>query len=354
MISVILPTYEQPENARCALEALRQQTLEVDKFEVLVVDDSATDVVQKAVTPITAIVPNGYYMRASPPRVGRFTAGRARNFGAANAMGKLLVFIDQDVMLSPDALKRYWQAFDLHGSNVVYLGLYHWMRRIEFDHKDVRRDFRGVIDAGLNRTPTPAYKPLPMDEPGILGVDFRQKDFGDIQLIVDDAALGCMSGNIGYPRQLFIKLGGFDEAIIRHGGEDADLGLTAKEFGAQFLLWGDIWGVHIWHPRDQKQNAEDVQFNIDYIDRKHGIGKYADARKWMDARDWTDAQHYHRDVGGVLMKIENDQTFWVCRDKHRLGVPTVEILRKLGFKPEQVLVVPPSALAEYEVEGVAQ
>jgi hypothetical protein len=150
-----------------------------------------------------------------------------------------------------------------------------------------------------------------------------------------------------------MALGGFDEAINRHGGEDADLGLTAKTAGAKFLLWESIWGVHRWHGRDQKQNEADVQLNIDYIDRKHGIGQYADAHKWMDARDWNDPLHYHKDVGGVLMQANTgDPTVWVCRDGHRMGLAKPEALKMLGFRPEQTMFVPPSSLERYAVEGV--
>lgn len=346
MISVILPTYENPESVLCALEALRNQ--DYSDFEVVIVDDSNDDSVRDAVWPPYEGV---WYIRSSPPRVGRFTASRARNIGVANSRGDLLVFIDQDVMLHPTALGRYQDAYYKHGDNVVYVGLYHWLMRMDFGPVDVANDFRGIMESGLNLVPEPYYEYLEMDEPGLLGFDMRTDDFGDIDKIVDDAALGCFSGNIGYPRPLYMKLGGFDEMIRGHGGEDADLGLTAKEAGAKFLLWDGIWGLHRWHSRDQKANVADVQKNIDYIDRKHGIGQYADAHKWTDARDWSDPQHYHKDVGGVLMKTQSDPTTWVCRDGHRMGLPTIQALNSLGFYPEQTLIVPVSSLERYEVHA---
>lgn len=346
MISVILPTYENPEAVLCALAALRNQ--DYDDFETIIVDDSNDNSVQEAVCPSYERV---RYVRSSPPRVGRFTASRARNIGVANSRGDLLVFIDQDVILECRALGRYREAHEMHGDDVVYVGLYHWLMRMDFGPVDVGNDFSGIMESGLNLVLDPCYEYLEMDEPGLLGFDMRTDDFGDIDKIVDDAALGCFSGNIGYPRPLYMKLGGFDEMIRGHGGEDADLGLTAKEAGAKFLLWDGIWGLHRWHTRDQKANVADVQENIDYIDRKHGIGQYADAHKWTDARDWSDPQHYHKDVGGVLMKIQSEPTIWVCRDGHRIGLPTMQSLSSLGFHPEQAMIVPISSLERYEVHG---
>lgn len=353
MISVILPTYERADAVLCALAALLNQTLPLGDFEVVIVDDSDSDLVEEATRDWRDYYKEYWrYIRSSPPRAGSFTAGRARNIGAANARGNLLVFIDQDVLLAPDVLSHYAKAYEQHGDNVIILGLYHWLPAMDFTPEDVRDSFLDVyqcgIDGDLQRFPY-----LPMDVPGIQGRDMREKDFGDIDHVVDDAALGAFSGNIGYPRRLYLALGGFDEEISRHGGEDADLGLTAKEHGAKFLLYKDIWGLHRWHSRDQAKNEAEVQVNIQYIDRKHGIGQYADAKKWTDARDWKDAQHYHQDTGGVLMQLEGDMTIWACRDGHRLGLPTPDWIEKLGFISGQVLVVGPSGLNSYKVEGVA-
>jgi glycosyltransferase involved in cell wall biosynthesis len=350
MISVILPAYERADAVLCALAALEKQTLDHFEFEVFVVDDSESDAIKDVSWPPTGPI-NLWYIRSSPPRVGSFTAGRARNIGAANARGDLLVYIDQDVMLAPDALQHYARAYERHGDNTVIVGLYHWLSRMDFGPADVRDHFLDIYECGFGELQR--YPHLPMDEPGIQGRDMREADFGDIDHVVDDAALGAFSGNIGYPRKLYMALGGFDEHIRGHGGEDADLGLTARAHGAKFLLYKDIWGLHRWHSRDQKQNAAEVQANIEYIDRKHGIGKYADAHKWMDAQDWGDPRHYHRDVGGVLMQVDGDGTVWVCRDGHRLGLPSPDWIKRLGFGPGQVLKVGPSGLNSYAIEGVA-
>lgn len=361
MISVILPTYEQIDAVLCALAALDNQTLPTTEFELIVVDDSRTSAVEDALFEAALFEAGSQthfynyflrYLRSSPPRTGSFTAGRARNIGAANAHGDLLIFIDQDVMLAPDALERYAQAYAYHGDNTVIVGLYHWLPRMDFGPHNVRHSFMDIWECAFGNMQRFAY--LPMDEPGIQGRDMREDDFGDIDHVVDDAALGAFSGNIGYPRKLYMDLGGFDENIRGHGGEDADLGLTAKEHGAKFLLYKDIWGLHRWHPRNQARNAVEVQVNIEYIDRKHGIGKYGGAHKWMDAQDWTDPRHYHKDVGGVLMQATGEPTIWVCRDGHRLGLPTPDWIALLGFVPGQVITTTPAGLNAYADEGVVR
>jgi GT2 family glycosyltransferase len=361
MISVILPVYEREDAVKCCLAALECQTLPTEAFELIVVDDSVSDAVADAIGvhslrwgPPTL---TKHYLRSSPPRVGSFTAGRARNIGAANAKGDLLVFIDQDVMLAPDALLYYAKAHKRYGDNTIIVGLYHWLPRMDFGPEDVRERFYDIEDDGFHDYECASnilFEKLPMDEPGIQGRDCRANDFGEIDNVVNDAALGAFSGNIGYPRRLFLTLGGFDENIRGHGGEDADLGLTAKTHGAKFLLYKEIWGLHRWHGRNQGQNALEVQANIEYIDKKHGVGQYATARRFgVDAQDWRDVRHYRKEAGGVLIQVEGDPTIWACRDGHRIGLPTPEWVTDLGFVPGQVLRVPPSGLNSYADEGVA-
>ena len=109
-----------------------------------------------------------------------------------------------------------------------------------------------------------------------------------------------------------------------------------------------------WHPRDQKKNAREVQENIEYIDRKHGIGKYKSAAKFgIDAQDWRNWRHYQKDVGGVLMKELGDGTVYVCRDGHRLGLPSPDWIQRLGFTTPSAIEVPQGGLDRYAVEGIA-
>lgn len=384
MISVVVPVavpWAPVESVQCSLMAISTALERCPvHVEVVVVDDSSDHTAEWELQQelygsensrgmLRWLFSRHKYIRTSPPRVGRFTASRARNIGAANSKGRLIVFVDQDVMIAPDALEGFWEAYQMYGENVVIVGLYDWMGRIDFQPADVSTRFDEIVSDGLDAAsrhltgegegPSIDFPDLPMgDDVGLLGLDHRRGDFKSklADALVDDAALGAHTGNLGVPHSLFMKVGGFDEAIVRHGGEDADFGLTCRAAGAKWVLWSAIWGVHRWHWRDQAANAVDVQHNIDYIDRKHGIGPYAEAHKFagMDARDWADEKHYHQEVGGVAMQAEGDPTVWVCRDKHRLGIATPEALKRLGFTMQHVLVIPPSALLEYEESGVAQ
>ncbi len=367
-LTVVRPVYDRADAALCALAGLAGQTYQ-GPWEIVIVDDSPDTLLESRVKSvlhtfrINATMRDLRYIRSSPPRVGSFTAGRARNVGVANSLGDLIVFVDQDVMLHPEAITRYVKAWDYHKRrpDLIIAGLYHWLPPVSFRWEDFSpgdpdafTDLARYLDPQHNghwpRTPIEGFA-------GLQGRDIRTPDFsGDLDAIKEDAALGSWTGNIAYPREFYNRIGGFDEAIAGHGGEDADLGLTAKAHNARWLLWSEIWGLHRWHGRDQEKNVREVQVNIAYIDKKHGIGEYAGAAKFggMDAQDWADWRHYQKDVGGVLMKELGDGTIYVCRDGHRLGLPDPSWIRRLGFTTPGIVEVLRGGLDDYVIEGRAE
>jgi len=291
-------------------------------IEVIVADDGSTDGTKEWMKEQDII--NAAYFHCGPNK--GFRAGRARNFAAANANGSLLVFIDSDVILTPDALVHFAEAHEKHPKAVI-LGLYHWLPPMQFDYKTVLDPVR-FWDIVLMNFPKLPYE----GSPGLQGKDLRYHNFSDdIGVLVDNAALGCFSGNIGYPKTVFDAVGGFDEAINRHGGEDADLGLTVQEAGYRFLLYKSIVGYHIWHWRNQEQNAIDVQYNIGYIDRKHGVGTYAKAQEWDDLPEPEASSYYRKDEKDNKLVCDPGGTYWVIRGKYRKGISTPDMLTSLGW-----------------------
>jgi glycosyltransferase involved in cell wall biosynthesis len=93
MLSVVVPVHNASHQLACCLQALRASSFR--DFELLVVDDCSTDS-----TPQVIYCHDVRYVR-TPHRMG--PAG-ARNWGARHARGRILVFVDADVQVPPDAL----------------------------------------------------------------------------------------------------------------------------------------------------------------------------------------------------------------------------------------------------------
>lgn len=99
LISVIIPAHNEEQYLPRTLEALRQQTYRY--FETIVVANGCTDRTEEV----------------ARDRCDRFiwledrSLGRARNLGGKKAHGELLVFLDADTVLEPDALEKIADAW---------------------------------------------------------------------------------------------------------------------------------------------------------------------------------------------------------------------------------------------------
>lgn len=102
-VSVVTPTYNRPESVLRLLESLCQQTLPDDQYEVIVVDDGSTYDPHEIVS---QLFPFGFQFL----RKKNEGATIARNFGVQRAQGEVLVFIDDDVTISPGALAALAEA----------------------------------------------------------------------------------------------------------------------------------------------------------------------------------------------------------------------------------------------------
>src|SRR5882757_4222615 len=98
-ISVIIPAHNEERYLRRTLDAVKSQ--DYDWFEIIVVANGCTDA--------TAEVARGLCNRLIT--LSQKSLGVARNLGARLAKGELLLFLDADTILEPNALRLIAQRF---------------------------------------------------------------------------------------------------------------------------------------------------------------------------------------------------------------------------------------------------
>jgi glycosyltransferase involved in cell wall biosynthesis len=98
MVSVIIPTYNRKDTLLRTLDSLRQQTFPADQIEVIVVDDGSTDDTQ-------TIARQQFPFTFRYVRQKNQGATAARNYGAKISQAEILVFMDDDVTVSPQTLE---------------------------------------------------------------------------------------------------------------------------------------------------------------------------------------------------------------------------------------------------------
>lgn len=93
--SLIIPTYNRKQSLVELLDSLTKQTIEFNRFEVIVVDDDSTDGTEQI-----SQAPYPFNLRLI--RQANQGSAIARNTGAAQAKGHLLIFLDDDMLVEPD------------------------------------------------------------------------------------------------------------------------------------------------------------------------------------------------------------------------------------------------------------
>ncbi|HET6171004.1 MAG TPA: glycosyltransferase [Gaiellales bacterium] len=137
-ISVVIPTHDRAELLRDSLESLARQSIESDRFEVIVVDDGSTDGTGEVCAGLSQRLP----LRYLPIPSSGIAA--AKNAGVRTARGAIVLFLDDDDVADPGLLAEHLRV---HGErpaeHVAVLGYTTWG-----DWLDVTPLMRFVTDVG--------------------------------------------------------------------------------------------------------------------------------------------------------------------------------------------------------------
>lgn len=98
-ISIIIPTYNEEKVLPQCIESLGFQTF--TDFEIIVVDDGSTDRTLEVLSELK--IKN---LKLKIEHAAHLGAGAARNFGAGNAKGQILVFVDADMTFDKNFLEK--------------------------------------------------------------------------------------------------------------------------------------------------------------------------------------------------------------------------------------------------------
>lgn len=200
-LSVIIPTFNRGELLRGCLQSLAEQTHPASDFEVVVVVDGSTDRTREMLdalrTPFSLVV-------LEQPNQGQ---NLARNRGAAEAKGRYLLFLDDDIRAGPTLVAEHLRAQRLTGGVV------------------------GIGKIGLELPPRPDWFLRHFAE-GWRG-HYEELDRGGTR----PTWIDCYTGNVSVERSTFFDAGGFSEDVRR--GDDIELGYRLAAFGAAFQYLPD-------------------------------------------------------------------------------------------------------------------
>lgn len=197
-ISVIIPTFNSAKELIKCLESFKAQTISNESFEVIVVDDGSIDGTKDAATkyPVRYI----YQQNRGP--------AAARNNGANQAQGEIILFTDADCEPQPNWIEEMIKPLD-DPQVVGVKGAYKTRQRepvarlvqIEYEHK---------------------YE--------------RMKKFQYIDFIDTYSA--------GYRKDIFLKYNGFDERYPKASVEDQEFSFRLSHDGHKMVFNPDAVVFH--------------------------------------------------------------------------------------------------------------
>jgi glycosyltransferase involved in cell wall biosynthesis len=351
MIGAVVPVCNRRANLELLLASLEAQT--VDDLAVVVADDGSTDGTRDLVEDLARSPTWRGRLRwvGCGPDMGVRT-GRARNIGAANLpVGvSLLVMLDSDLVLRPEAMSLFHEAHREH-REVVLFGMVEWLPPL--DHT-ILRDAVRRRDLPSLRARVPRGKPVRV-QGTFTGRDLRGALFerlaGTPVPLRPDWALPL---NSAWPLTEYWRVGGFDESMQGYGYQDMELGARAAKAGLTCMPRDDLWALHVWHPKSPGAMLEN-QRNLDRYLRAHGefLRRHASEADLEVDVNWRLWWHYHADRGGVVVRMAN-RLWAVSRDRrHRIALPDDSWLRKLGHDRDEDTTIPAADVERMIDHGTA-
>jgi peptidoglycan/xylan/chitin deacetylase (PgdA/CDA1 family) len=194
-LSIVIPTFNRAARLRTCMDSLCRQTQPASEFEVIVVLDGSTDESEQMLramsTPFTLRV----------VRQENQGNGAARNHGAEVASAPYLLFLDDDIIASPEAVAEHLRAQREHGGAVVIgMGTKLLSRRVGRFAKCAAEERQDL---------------------------FRSWEQRELRFI------DCWSGILSVPRAAFLHVGGFATDLVRE--VDTELGYRLELAGLRLV-----------------------------------------------------------------------------------------------------------------------
>lgn len=263
-VSVIIPTYNKASRLKYMLQGLSNQDLEKDDFEVIIINDGSMDNTEEVV--------NGFRKEINIKYIYEENRGQAtaRNKGIAVAENEVILFLDDDILVGKDLVRRHAEEHEKNRGSVV-LGKINLIPASNYETVVEVIEQYGYKNALYNLS------------------EYVCEDWylDMVEAIYRKGMLGiawiCFTGgNSSIEKKDLLKLGGFDTEFYRWGPEDIELGYRCKNAGLSFRYCQELLGYHIDKYKDRAQMMSDTARNVKYLK-----DKYPDDKSVANYIDYT-------------------------------------------------------------------
>ncbi|MEU3414547.1 glycosyltransferase [Streptomyces sp. NPDC006658] len=235
-LSIVIPYKQRLRNIRAVFTSLAEQTLDQREFEVVV---GAMEYDPGFVSLCREFT--GRLRIVSVLTAEDWNTSKARNLGIRHATGQVVVVLDADVALAPDALRTLWERYYQHGQNLCVQG-----QVFGYDE---------VIDGDVDTVEEQPYDVYRATFAELAGADRSRLD---PRWSPEYAAAFARfpwafvrTGFMALPTATIRRHGLLlDEGFTGWGAEDQEWGLRISRTGTPIVLGQGLYGIHLPHRRD--------------------------------------------------------------------------------------------------------
>ncbi len=239
-ISVIIPSYNNRDYLLNTIKHLSRQDICASSFEVIVVDDGSSDGSQEAVRSLAQSYEGLlnfkyiYSPRLRPRKMGdaNYRAGISRNLGVKNSRGRILCFLDSDILTPPnyltDLIEKH-QHFDVIQCKRLNLVREKSDADISFEHIEATRDTFSTEDGYWEKF-------------------YSVKEWEKEPFFWKYT---CTYG-LSVPAKLFKRVGWIRKGFVFYGFEDVELGYRLAQVGSRFHL-NETVTYHLFHKNERSE-----------------------------------------------------------------------------------------------------
>jgi GT2 family glycosyltransferase len=214
--SVIVSAYNRLEALKMCLTALLHQTIELDKYEIILVDDCSTDGTKDYIDKIIHTESNIKYIRHE---VNQGLAS-ARNSGIMSAGGEYIIFLDGDIIPEPDFIEKFL-----------------------FYHAQYPDEKIAVIgNLSFTKTFTDNNNIAYFVQSRYLGFKTKREI---AKIDYSNLPHRYFAGGIAsIPYSTVMEVGLFDSTFKYYGGEDTDYGIRLGNHGVRLIYGASVKAYH--------------------------------------------------------------------------------------------------------------
>lgn len=224
-ISVVIPTYNRAEVLSRVLDSILESSVdEFDEVEVVVVDDGSEVPASEIVEKKTARKP--FRLRCVAQKNSGPAA--ARNRGFKESSNDVVLFIDDDLLVSPDLLRVHYDSHQESPGSVVF--------------------GRSPLYPEGGETPAKRY------------FDSLQTEFEKEMGLIKRSDLA--SGNISFERRLFPSGKIYNNSMVTPGAEEFELAVRLKDNGIPIFQNNAAYGWHLQSSDIEEKFKQEYKYGI--------------------------------------------------------------------------------------------